>query len=94
VRLDAAVPQRVGHPTGTVLIHARQATVSRKSPIRAEPSVIPTRDRRRLTELLREQVGVPPAAETAADAWQVAAEQPADRWLSSVPDASTIIRSD
>jgi ketosteroid isomerase-like protein len=30
----------------------------------------------------------------AADAWQVAAEQPADRWLSCVPDASTIIRSD
>jgi ketosteroid isomerase-like protein len=30
----------------------------------------------------------------AADAWQVAAEQPADRWLSWVPDASTIARSD
>jgi hypothetical protein len=37
VRVDAAVPQRVGHPTGTILIHGRQATFSRKSPNRAEP---------------------------------------------------------
>jgi len=26
MRRDAAVPQCVGHPTGTILIHARQIT--------------------------------------------------------------------
>jgi hypothetical protein len=30
----------------------------------------------------------------AADAWQVAAEPPPDRWLSCVPGASTTVRSE
>lgn len=43
------------------------------------------------TALLRQQDGT---WRIAADAWQVTAELPPDRWLSCLPDASTTARSE
>jgi hypothetical protein len=41
VRRDSAVPQGVGHPTGTVLIHVGQGTgVSRMQPNRVRPGML------------------------------------------------------